>query len=281
MFLIWGHNGWIGQQLCEILETRGLRYKGATSRADHVASVGAEMDELQPTHVICAIGRTHNETNPTIDALEAPGMLPLNLRDNLGAPLVLAAACRSRGIHMTYLGTGCIFHGGRVYDETDDPDFTGSSYSAVKGWTDRLMKHIFNDTVLNARIRMPISWRAGPREFITKIAGYQRICSAENSMTVLDDLLPVLVDVACQHITGTLNLVNPGTMTHVDILDAYRRYIDPEHVYELMTYEEQSSMLASKRSNNQLSTKRLESLASVPTLHDSVDAALRRRRDDF
>jgi len=72
--------------------------------------------------------------------------------------------CNKYNIHFTYLGTGCIFK----YDdehpfgleengftEESMPNFFGSSYSTLKGFTDRLMK-FFKDSVLNLRIRMPI-----------------------------------------------------------------------------------------------------------------------------
>ena len=44
--------------------------------------------------------------------------------------------------------------------------------------------HLLEDTVLNLRIRMPIVGEDNPRNFITKIAGYDKVCSIANSMTV-------------------------------------------------------------------------------------------------
>ena len=77
------------------------------------------------------------------------------------------------------------------FTEEDHPNFFGSSYSVVKGYTDRLMHNY--DNVLNIRIRMPITNIDEPRNFITKITNYDKICSIPNSMTVLPELLPYLV----------------------------------------------------------------------------------------
>jgi 3,5-epimerase/4-reductase len=44
------------------------------------------------------------------DYLEKPGKLVENVRDNLFAPIALAILCKDRGIHFTYMGTGCIFN---------------------------------------------------------------------------------------------------------------------------------------------------------------------------
>ena len=151
-----------------------------------------ELDDVRPTHVVTLIGRTHGVHNGvkynTIDYLEQKGKLVENVRDNLFAPLLVAIACERRGIHFTYLGTGCIFS--YIKDQEDVgfkesslPNFFGSSYSVVKGFTDRLM-HRFEKNVLNLRIRMPIVGYDNPRNFITKIKIYARICSVPNSMTV-------------------------------------------------------------------------------------------------
>ena len=48
--------------------------------------------------------------------------------------------------------------------------------------------------VLNLRIRMPITGDMNSRNFITKITTYEKICSIKNSMTVLPELLPKVID---------------------------------------------------------------------------------------
>ena len=55
------------------------------------------------------------------------------------------------------MGTGCIFseieqNYGDGYTEEDKPDFFGSSYSTVRGYSDRIM-HFFENSALNLRIR--------------------------------------------------------------------------------------------------------------------------------
>ena len=111
------------------------------------------IDKCNPTHIISFIGRTHGEINgkqyPTIDYLEQPGKLVDNIRDNLFSPLSLALICKERKIHYTYLGTGCIFTYIKNkedvgFQENDLPNFTGSGYSTVKGFTDRLMHQLEN-----------------------------------------------------------------------------------------------------------------------------------------
>ena len=223
------------------------------------------------THVMSFIGRTHGtyegETISTIDYLEKPGKLVENIKDNLYGPIVLSTICKKYGKHFTYLGTGCIFdydddhvYGNEEtgFKETDKPNFFGSSYSIVKGYTDRLMHELFNDDVLNIRIRMPITSEINSRNFITKITNYKKICSIPNSMTVLNNLLPVMVRYALEKRKGTINLTNPGLITHNEILEMYKEIVDPDFTWENFSIEEQNQILASKRSNNCLDTTTLE-----------------------
>lgn len=284
--LLYGGRGWIGGLFAGCLRDAGHTVILADARADDAA---AELDAVAPDRVVSLVGRTHGPGCPTIDYLEAKGRLVDNLRDNLYAPLVLAQACATRGIHMTYMGTGCIFTFDEAhpvptpenpappgFTEGDAPNFFGSSYSIAKGYTDRLMHDLFNTTALNVRIRMPISGEPNPRNFITKIASYERICSIQNSMTVLDELLPLLVCAMEQKEVGTLNLTNPGTIEHNEVLALYKEIVDPAFEWRNFTYEEQAKVLAADRSNNRLDTARLEAMfPGVRPIREAVAAALR------
>ena len=290
LLIIYGHKGWIGQQFVSLLNsiqsqtetqtnTKPFTYVLGNARVDNVKYMEAELDTIKPTHVISFIGRTHgtigDKEYTTIDYLEQPGKIVENVRDNLFAPLSMALSCKKRNIHYTYLGTGCIFNyiDGKEqvgFTETDIPNFIGSGYSIVKGFTDMLM-HQLEDTVLNLRIRMPIIGEHHPRNFITKITNYDKICSIHNSMTVLPELLPLVLEMIQHNHTGTINLTNPGVISHNEILEMYKEYVEPNFIWKNFTIEEQNKILDSKRSNNLLDTTKLERLfPNVKNIKDSV-----------
>ena len=241
-WLMYGARGWIGQKYCSIAAEHVELIHGK-ARANCPEAVRAEMDAVGAEHVVCIIGRTHGPGCGTIDWLEQPGHLRYNVRDNLFAPFVLATECHRRGIKMTYMGTGCIFKftdEQKIFTEEDLPNFFGSSYSIVKGFTDQMMK-LYPETVLNCRIRMPISSDKSPRNFITKITTYEKICSMPNSMTVLEEILPIMVDMALNGRTGTYNMTNPGLISHNEILEMYREIVDPDFTWEKLFTEKNSS----------------------------------------
>ncbi len=272
-YIVYGHNGWIGHQVIDILKGLNYSYVLGNSRVDDEESLRTELMHNKVTNVICLIGRTHGTIDgkeyPTIDYLEQKGKLYENVRDNLFAPVTLAFLCKEFNIHLTYMGTGCIFEYDedhpcnnleiQGFKESDLPNFFRSSYSIVKGFTDRMMKN-FSDSVLNVRIRMPITADKNPRNFITKITTYNKVCSVPNSMTVLPELLPIMVDMAEKRVTGTINLCNPGLITHNEILELYKELVDPLFEWKNFSLEEQSQVLAAGRSNNFLDTTRLQTL---------------------
>jgi len=274
--LVYGANGWIGGQFVDILEKEGVDYVVAKKRLgdDPDEDIEEEILLVSPTHIASFIGRTHGPGSNTVDYLEGgPDKLCINMRDNAYGPLLLAEICRKFSIHFTYIGSGCLFKyddehpiGSNPFTEEDRPNYFGSSYSVAKGYTDRLMHHYTN--VLNVRMRLPVSSDTSHRNLITKITSYKKILNIPNSVTVLPDLLPVLLNLMKKRHTGTINLVNHGTVEHTQILEAYKQAVDPSIEYEVIDENDHSEFamkLRATRSNCYLSTDRLAQLAPEVT----------------
>ena len=292
-FLIYGAKGWIGSKVLAELTNQNIETIIGNSRVNNVSELEEEIRSVEPTHVISLIGRTHGTYNGksygTIDYLEQPGKLVENIRDNLFSPMILSLLSKKLNFHFTYLGTGCIFEFDEThpfgleedgFTETSLPNFFGSSYSIVKGFTDQLM-HLVDESVLNIRIRMPITDEFNSRNFITKITTYEKICSVPNSMTVLNELIPIMVDMAKNGITGSCNMTNPGLITHNEILEMYKEIVDPDFTWKNFTIEEQAAILDSGRSNNFLDTTRLQTLyPNVMTIKESVKNILIKMREN-
>jgi dTDP-glucose 4,6-dehydratase len=290
--LVYGHRGWIGNQFIDILTKHSVSFNTGKARVDDIDAIEKEICEFNPTHVVSFIGRTHGSIGDkkytTIDYLEQEGKLYENVRDNLFSPFVLAEICSRKNIHYTYLGTGCIFK----YDDehpfaqelngfTEDskPNFFGSSYSIVKGFTDKMMK-LYEKNVLNLRIRMPITGEESPRNFITKIVNYEKVCSVPNSMTVLPELLPCVLDMMKNRVTGTMNLTNPGLISHNEILKMYKEIVNPFFTWKNFSQAEQRAILAADRSNNFLETTKLTQLyPEIKNIKDSVKEQLIKYKD--
>ncbi|CAF0945149.1 unnamed protein product [Adineta steineri] len=267
LWLIYGTAGWIGGQFRELLNVAGQKVVSGR-RVTCLKDVEEDIAQYKPDRIICSLGRTHGEGIPNIDYLEKQGKLKDNIRDNLLAPMFIAQASMQYSklaapIPTLYIGTGCIYEYDNCNDlshpftEQDLPNFFGSSYSTVKGATDLLIDAYPH--VINARIRMPISDDANPRDFITKILNYSKITSLPNSMTVMSDILPILL--AFTHdgkFGGRVNACNKGWVDHDWILKTYQEKTGEVLNYELEPVEEQNTRLAARRSNNVLSSDKFE-----------------------
>ena len=258
-----GKTGWVGQKIVKVLQEQGFHSVGAESRLEDRTALAHEIATLKPVCVINAAGLTGR---PNVDWCEDHKQE--TIRANILGALNLADVTYMNNIHMINIGSGCIYEYDKAHPmyssigfiETDAPNFHGSFYSSSKLMLDKLFLNYPN--VLNLRLRMPVSDDLHPRNFVTKITKYAKVVNIPNSMSILSDLLPLIPKMIKRKLMGTYNFVNPGTLSHNQILDLYKKYVDPEFTYVNFTLEEQSKILKAGRSNCQLDASKL--LAEFP-----------------
>lgn len=83
-------------------------------------------------------------------------------------------------------------------------------------------------------------------------------------MTILTEMLPASLAMAEKRLTGVYNFINPGVISHNEVLDLYTKYIDPNYTYKNFTIEEQAKVIVDRRSNKELDTPKL--MADTPKL---------------
>ncbi|XP_039122405.1 trifunctional UDP-glucose 4,6-dehydratase/UDP-4-keto-6-deoxy-D-glucose 3,5-epimerase/UDP-4-keto-L-rhamnose-reductase RHM3 [Dioscorea cayenensis subsp. rotundata] len=259
-FLIYGRTGWIGGLLGKICEKQGIPYEYGRGRLEDRSQLILDIQNVKPTHVFNAAGVTGR---PNVDWCESHK--PETIRTNVVGTLTLADVCREHGLLMMNYATGCIFEydaghpegSGIGFKEEDKPNFTGSFYSKTKAMVEELMKEFEN--VCTLRVRMPISSDlSNPRNFITKISRYNKVVNIPNSMTILDELLPLSVEMAKRNCRGIWNFTNPGVVSHNEILEMYKKYIDPGFEWANFTLEEQAKVIVAARSNNEMDASKLK-----------------------
>lgn len=271
-----GKTGWIGQRIVKILKEMGHNPVCATSRLEDRSSIINEIDLIQPDAIINAAGVTGR---PNIDWCE--DHKPETIRANVIGALNLVDVAYLRNLHVTHLGTGCLYTfddahpkgSGKGFTEMDAPNHETSFYCFSKIRLESLLLTYPN--VLHLRVRMPLSSEKHPRNFITKITGYKKVINEPNSISVLEDLLPVAIDMTLRGLKGNYNFVNPGVITHNEILDLYKTYVDPEFSYTNFSVDEQNKILKATRSNCELdATKLLSEYPHIPSIRESVIKAL-------
>ena len=277
-WLIYGANGWIGQQVIDILTKQNEQVIVSKVRADNRQEVEQEIQNKQPDRVIALIGRTHGPGFTTIDYLEQKGKLVENVRDNLFAPISLSLICKRHNIHFTYLGTGCIFEydeehkifteDTKKFTEEDEPNFFGSLYSRSRVISEKLLKEFPN--VLQLRVRIPILGKPHPKNLIDKMLKYPQMINMTNSCTIMEDFVPAVIQLMEMGQTGIFNMTNIGAMNHVEIMTIYKEIVDPNFQINVMSQKDQDE-LNKRRSNDVLNTDKREKLGvHMPPLEESL-----------
>ncbi len=234
------------------------------------AAVEEALDAARPDAVVNCAGKTGR---PNVDWCETHQ--DETYRANVLGALVLAEACRKRGIYLLHMGSGCIFYGpspspgGWTEDDAANPS---AFYSRTKYAADLVLSRLSGVGI--ARLRMPIDDHPGPRNLITKLAAYKEVIDVENSVTVVPDLIVAVKGLLAKRGEGVFHVTNPGTMRHRDLLSLYRELVDPSHRSTLIDEHELvgRGLASSARSNCVLASRRLGELGI--TLRP-IDVALR------
>lgn len=266
--LLFGLTGWIGSKLYALLKDHEV--VAAKSRLDSFCELQKELENNKDvTHILMAAGLTGK---PNVDWCEDHKDEVISV--NVIGTSIVAKFCYNNDIHFTYLGSGCIYeydkehtYNSKGFTEEDKPNFDGSFYSFTKAMIQDIIKE-YNGLIL--RLRMPITPDLYPKNFITKITKYKKVINIPNSMSILNDLLPLVPKMMTKELVGVYNFTNPGVISHNQILDLYKKYIDKSLTYENFTIEEQDKILKAKRSNNCLDVSKLLNEFSVPHIQESI-----------
>jgi dTDP-4-dehydrorhamnose reductase len=278
VYLIWGGNGWIGNMLCELLksQTGNLVYI-AKARLENLEDIQQEIEDIRPNFVINAAGLVGT---PNIDWCETHKYETYNV--NTIGTNNLAFACYQKNIHLTYYATGCIYNYdeknpvGTFFSEKDLPNYWGSTYSHSKLLAENLLKNYNN--VLTLRIRLPVTADGSAKCLLTKLNSYSKLINIANSLTVLPDLLPTSIKMMQRKLTGIYNFTNQGTLTHNQIMQLYREYVDPTKVWQNFTLEEQALILKAPRCNCALDVSKLHELYPVKSAYDALKELLQHKQ---
>ncbi len=247
--LVFGARGYLGGRFLEL-------FPGAVASSVDIADAVAVkhvLDTEKPEVVINCAGKTGK---PNVDWCE--DHKEETIRANVTGPLVLLDTCLLRGIRLVHVSSGCIYagdNGGMGFSEEDAPNFADSFYSRSKTWSDQILKEF---PVLTLRLRMPFDGTHSDRNLLMKIRRYPRVLDAQNSLSYLPDFLQAAKILIERGRTGVYNVVNPGTASPFQIMEMYRKIVDPTHTFERLTVEDLAQVAKAGRSNCFLSTRKLE-----------------------
>jgi len=223
-----------------------------------VEDVEALLDEHQPDAVLNAAGIVGK---PNVDWCETHQLE--TIEGNTILPITIAKACQNKNVYLLHMGTGCIFYGksphGGPWTEEDYGNPV-AVYTRAKYAADLVLATMENIGI--ARIRMPLDSRPCPQNIIDKLAAYNKIIDVENSLTVVDDMVDVFYQLLAKKAEGIFHVTNPGSIKHKEIVDLYKKYVDPSKENEWINEEDlvKQGLSSKRRSTNIMTSKNLPKL---------------------
>lgn len=251
MIVIYGSTGFIGSHLVSYLCSGStVAFMCSKTRVWQYKEVYEELSTYKPTSVINIAGYP---TPTNIDYYEQNVDNKSNLfLTNTAGNIMLADICHKLNIHYVTIMSGCIFDSTlskkpTIFSDDDKPNFYGSLYSRNRIMTEDLLSSY--DNICVVRIRMPLSSFMNKKSLINKLINYEKVTNIPNSITVLDDCIPKIMNIVDEKKTGIVNLVNSGTITNAYICHMYKIMVNPNHKFEIVDICEIEKGDKPKRSN--------------------------------
>ncbi|KAH0788556.1 dTDP-4-dehydrorhamnose reductase [Histomonas meleagridis] len=254
MFAIMGANGLIGSSFVREIEARGYTWCRLRSRLHQHEAIQNELLHIHPSvSVIISAGvgtrpNTRWCNDHRIETIDA----------NVTGQLAIAQICGKLGLHLTIIGTCGFYHydethtleNGVGFTESDKPNNLCNFYYQMRN----CLEEILNETgaikhVLNLRALFPFNDNITSASLIGKLLGFSKINSIKSSMTVLNDLVPLALDMIRDHEVGHVNWVCEGTASNGDVIRAYKDIVDPSiNINEVCISQEESKKMGNSAS---------------------------------
>jgi len=237
-------NGWLGQKCQQAWPDAVMAQKKVYSVSDALELLA----KYQPDAVLNSAGVVGR---PNVDWCETHQFE--TIQGNTILPAHIAQACQQAGVYLLHMGTGCIFYGDSPHGEAwreDDPANPVAVYTRAKYAADLVLSTF--PKVGIARIRMPIDSYPHRANLIDKLASYTKVVDVENSATVVEDMIDVFYQLLLRQASGIFHATNPGSIKHKEIMEMYKKYVDPSHNCQWISEADlvAQGLARKKRSNN-------------------------------
>lgn len=286
-YAIMGATGMIGSAFVREIESRGLSWYQLRSRLHMHGSIRNELISLRPSvGVIIAAGVG---TRPNTKWCEDHKIETIDA--NVSSQLEIVRICEELGLHLTLIGTAGFYHydelhplgSDKGFKEIDAPNNGCNFYYQMRIYLEQLL----NDSnaigrVLNLRAFFPFDHKVTSSSLIGKLLKFSKINCIKTSMTVLDDLVPLALDMINDHEVGHVNWVCRGTFSNGDLLQAYKRIVDSSiTINEVEVTQEQSK--SSGNSAAYVIPQRMIAkfgVEKVPTIEQAVEKVMQKIKEE-
>jgi dTDP-4-dehydrorhamnose reductase len=263
VILIFGSNGYMGSAVMAECDRRGI--EAAPGRRDGIMEVMQQIKESRASIVInCAAFIPQ----PTVD--ECKNHIDSTIAGNVWWPSVLRSACEVTGIPIMHVSTGCLFDEQREYTEEETPtrgwDGYCGFYVGTKLLAEKLVRGYEKHYIL--RLRLPFDEVDHPRNYLSKLAKFDRVFDHENSLTHRGDFAKWALDLWEKRSPfGTYHCVNTGQIAAWETMEALN---DAGLIIKAPELVRSPGTTGARLSNDKLRA----AIGSARNVHDAVQEAV-------
>src|SRR6266446_2437281 len=209
MILIYGSHGYMGSALVAECQRKGILWKGGDRK---VTDQKISLSELK-----LVINAAAFIPSPTVD--ECKNNLDDAIDGNVVWPAVLSQFCRLQDVPIMHLSTGCLFDERHEYTEDMRPtrvwDGYCGTYVGCKLLAETNVR--LNPKHYILRLRLPFDEVDHPRNYLSKLASFDRIFEHVNSLTHRGDFAKWALDLWQKKAPfGTYHMVNTDQISASD-----------------------------------------------------------------
>ncbi|KAL4378859.1 hypothetical protein GQ457_02G002410 [Hibiscus cannabinus] len=141
-------------------------------------------------------------------------------RTNVVGTLTLEDVCKECHPLMTNYAIGAThpLGNGVGFEKEDKLNFTGSFYYKIKDMVKEVLRELDNVYTLKVQISILPDF-SNPRNFITKISRSNQVVDIPDNMTILDELLPVSIEMATGNLEDKVLFPGDGIVMNVGPLN--------------------------------------------------------------
>lgn len=247
-YLIFG-NGWIGNTLKDYLGDNAHLWEGDINDFS-----------LMDTNLFDYDVWINTAAKTNIDWCEKNKGATFN--SNVLGAWELASQAKNHEKKYVFISSGCIFQSKDINDIKYEDDIPNPQcwYAWTKAIAEQLILEA-NPDALIFRPRLPLSEKPHPRNTINKLLSYQFLNDNQESVDIVEDMIPVMIDLIKKGEKGIFHLANAGTISPAEIGDMFG------HKFFRISKEAQDERLKkegrAKRVTTHIGSKRIPLLPDI------------------
>lgn len=283
MIILFGYKGYIGEEFKKQLETRKLPvFLWPNTHKTTFKDLEEWYDNAGYPLIGAVINAAGYTGKPNVDVCESNK--DDTIHGNITWPQILTDWCTLNDIPLGHVSSGCIYTGrradGKGFTEEDEPNFSFkqgncSFYSGTKAIGENVVSKWEKSYIW--RLRIPFDQNNNPRNYITKMMKYEKLLSAENSISNKQEFVSACIETMVTKVPyGIYNVTNTGHITTEQLVERLKKTIGKDKVFNIINEEEFYKTCAkTPRSNCVMdNSKLLNTGIKMRTVDEALDYCL-------